>query len=51
MAVVLEVHRGRDQLVRSAKVRTKSTVMVRPITKLVLLEGCDDVVRSTSKSP
>lgn len=41
LGLVLETTSGRDGLVRSAKLRTKSTVLVRPITKLVLLEGCD----------
>ena len=40
MALVTEVYPGKDTLVRSAKVRTKSSSFVRPITKLVLLE-CD----------
>ena len=36
---VVEVHtNSKDGLVRSAKIRTATTVLVRPITKLVLLE-------------
>ena len=30
---------GRDGMVRSAKIRTKTSTLVRPITKLVMLEG------------
>ena len=41
MGLVQEVQTGQDGLVRAAKVKTKSTVFVRPITKLVLLEGVD----------
>lgn len=41
MGIVKEVFPGRDGLVRSAKVRTKSTELVRPIAKLVLLEGSE----------
>ena len=37
---VLSVKAGRDDLVRSAKLQTKSNVVTRPITKLVPLE-CD----------
>ena len=36
---VIDVHEGRDGLVRSVRIRTKSTVLVRPVTKLVLLES------------
>ena len=39
LALVEEIKMGRDGLVRSARVRTRSTQLVRPITKLVLLEG------------
>ena len=38
---VLEINTGRDGLVRSAKLRTKDSVFVRPITKLVFLEGTE----------
>ena len=38
LGLVTATNRGRDGLVRSAKIKTKSTVMTRPITKLVLLE-------------
>ena len=31
--------KGRDQLVRSVKVKTKSTELVRPVSKVVRLEG------------
>ena len=30
---------GRDGMVRSAKIRTKTSTLIRPITKLVMLEG------------
>ena len=36
---VLEVTQGRDGLVRSCKVETRGKILVRPITKLVMLEG------------
>ena len=39
MGLVEEVHEGSDGLVRSAKIRTKSSQLIRPVTKLVLLEG------------
>ena len=39
LARVKEVKLGRDNLVRSARLLTKSSELVRPITKLVLLEG------------
>ena len=39
IAKVIEVKPGRDNLVRSARVRTKTTELVRPISKLVFLEG------------
>ena len=39
MGLVEEVHEGSDGLVRSAKIRTKSSQLTRPVTKLVLLEG------------
>ena len=39
LARVAEVHVGRDGLVRSARLKTKTTFLVRPVTKLVFLEG------------
>lgn len=45
IAIVTEVQCSPDGLVRSAKVKTKSTTLVRPIAKLVLLEG------ATSEQP
>ena len=39
LGIVTEVYPGRDGLVRSAKVKTRATELVRPIVKLVLLEG------------
>ena len=39
MARVIETYPGKDGLVRSVKIRTKNTQLVRPITKLVMLEG------------
>ena len=39
LALVVKVHESKDGLVRSADVRTRTTVLTRPITKLVLLEG------------
>jgi len=41
MGLVQEVFKGGDGLVRSVKVRTKSTTLVRPIVKCVLLEASD----------
>ena len=38
LGLVQEVNVGRDGLVRSARVRTKSSIFVRPISKLVSLE-------------
>ncbi len=40
LALVVHVNVGRDGLVRSVRVKTQSTVLVRPITKIVMLEGC-----------
>ena len=42
LGLVKEVHVGRDGLVRSVRVKTVSTELVRPVTKLVLLEGYDE---------
>ena len=39
LALVKEVVKGRDGLVRSVRVRTRTTELVRPIAKLVLLES------------
>jgi hypothetical protein len=39
LALVTEAVRGRDGLVRSAKVKTRSSHFVRPISKLVCLES------------
>ena len=39
LGLVQETTSGRDGLVRSARIKTESTVLVRPITKLVHLEG------------
>jgi len=38
MGVVQEIKLGRDGLVRIVKVKTKSTVLVRPVSKVVALE-------------
>ena len=38
LAKIIEVHHGRDGYVRSAKVRTSNSTLVRPITKLCFLE-------------
>ena len=42
LAIVEEVHPGRDNLVRSVKVRTRTGSFVRPITKIVLLESAGE---------
>ena len=39
LGIIVQTMEGRDGLVRSVKVRTKSSVFTRPITKVVLLEG------------
>ena len=39
LGLVDSVYHGRDGLVRTVKVRTHSTLLVRPITKLVMLEA------------
>ncbi len=39
LAVVADVKTGRDGLVRSCTLRGRSGVMVRPVTKLCLVEG------------
>ena len=39
LGLVTEANVGRDRLVRSARLRTKSTTLVQPISKLVFLEG------------
>ena len=43
MGIVEKVNTGRDGLVRSAQIRTRTTKLVRPVTKLVFLEStlCD----------
>ena len=38
LGLVIHVNKGRDGLVRSVRLKTKSSVLVRPITKVVLLE-------------
>ena len=39
LGLVIELIKGRDDLVRSVKMRARNKVVVRPITKVVLLEG------------
>ena len=39
LGLIQDTNIGRDGLVRSAKIRTRSSVFVRPVTKLVLLES------------
>ena len=49
---VVEVHKSsQDGRVRSVKVKTKSSVLERPIDKLVLLEGADFAEGQVSKVP
>ena len=38
MGIVVDVNQGRDNLVRSVRLKTKSGELLRPITKLVQLE-------------
>ena len=35
---IVQVHPGKDEIVRSAKIATRSTTLTRPITKLCFLE-------------
>ena len=44
LAIVKEVNTGRDALVRSVRVKTRVTELVRPITKVVLLEGVGETL-------
>ena len=39
LGLIIQVHPGRDGLVRSVRVKTKSTTLVRPVTKVVSLEA------------
>ena len=39
LGLVKDIYVGRDELVRSVRVKTATTEFVRPITKLVVLEG------------
>ena len=39
MGIVIDTSSGRDGHVRSARIMTKTTQLVGPITKLVFLEG------------
>ena len=39
LGLVLEVKEGRDKLVRSVRLRTRSTVLIRPVSKVVKVEG------------
>ena len=41
LALVIAVNRSRDGLIRSVRLKTRSTELVRPITKIVLLESVD----------
>ena len=43
LGIILDTSEGRDGLVRSAKVKTRTTQLVRPITKLVFLEGSSEL--------
>ena len=47
LGVVKEVRVGRDGLIRSASVRTATSVLVRPVTQLCPLEGVEDAPLST----
>ena len=42
LALVIDVSRGRDGHVRSARLRTRTGEFVRPLTKIILLEGKDE---------
>ena len=41
LGLVTDVTTGRDGHVRSVKMRSRDKVVVRPITKIVFLEGCE----------
>ena len=41
LGLISDVKEGRDGLIRSATIKTKSSVLVRPVNKLVLIEGSD----------
>jgi hypothetical protein len=41
LGLVVEIKEGRDGLVRSAVLKTRATRLVRPISKIVLLETDD----------
>ena len=38
LGLIIEVKVGRDKLIRTVKVKTKSTVLIRPVSKVVKLE-------------
>ena len=42
LALVVDATPGRDGLVRSVRLRTRTTELVRPITKVILLESATD---------
>ena len=42
---VTEVKVGQDDLVRSVKVKTRSTYLVRPITKIVMFESIQGAIK------
>ena len=42
MGLVYETHEDKQGLVRSAKIKTKTTVLTRPVTKLCVLLECDN---------
>ena len=42
MGGVIQINSGRDGLVHSAVIKTKSTVLTRPVNKLCLLETCSN---------
>ena len=42
LALVFDATPGRDKLVRSVRLRTRTTELVRPITKVILLESATD---------
>ena len=48
LGLVVDVREVRDGLVRSVRVKTKSTELVRPISKLVSLEVCNTGTMSTA---
>lgn len=46
LSLVVEVTKGRDHLERTVKIKTRAVTLVRPVTKVILLEGQPNVETS-----